>query len=157
MVSKAVNSWKVKTEKAKARIKSKATDYVRRQVKKIYQEALFVSPQWSGNYAYNWDIETTAHPVTYSTFLKVRPWRKLKIEKTMKHAGHPVAIVMAMGKLDAALETVKWNSNVRLVNKSPVAPLIESGQVKLRPVNKIPGGAGVINYLNFKFKYLKNL
>ena len=45
MVSKAVNSWKVKTEKAKARIKSKATDYVRRQVKKIYLAALKVSPR----------------------------------------------------------------------------------------------------------------
>lgn len=157
MVSKAVNSWKVKTEKAKARIKSKATDYVRRQVKTVYLAALKVSPQWSGDYTFNWGIQTTGHPITYNPMLKVSPWQKLQETKTMKHAGHPVAIEWATWDLYEALQTVKWNSNVAIVNKSPVAPLIESGQVKLRPVNKIPGGAGVIDYLNFKFKYLKKL
>jgi hypothetical protein len=55
------------------------------------------------------------------------------------------------------LPHVKWNSNVRLVNKSPVAPEIEAGTVNLRPQNLFPAGDGVIQYLEMRFKYLRKL
>lgn len=149
-----VNAWKRKTESAKRKIKSSATSYVRMQVKKVFIEAVKVSPQWSGNYAFNWYIEVRTQQGAYSPAFKVKPWQSLK---DPKKAGDNAAISAAMRYLDEMLEPVKWNSAVKLVNYAPVAALIESGEVNLRPQNIIPGGYGVIKHLEMKFKYLGKL
>lgn len=154
-VAKNLNTWKHKTEAAKAKIKSKATDYVRRQVKQAYKTALRVSPQWSGNYAYNWFIEVPGNKGAYDRRFKVLPFTAIT---NPKQAGDREAIEAAEKHLDDMLKHVKWNSNVRLVNYAPVAPMIEQGLVKLRDRNRaFIGSGGVIAYLEFKYKFLKNL
>lgn len=147
-----VNAWKRKTEAAKRKVQSSATVYVRAQAKKVWLEAVRVSPQWSGNYAYNWVLEVRSTPRGYDPRFKVTPWQALK---SPKQAGNVDTIRAALQFVDEMLEPIKWNSQVRLVNYAPVAPLIESGQVTLRPENLIPGGYGVIKYLETKYKYLR--
>ena len=149
-----VNAWKKKTESAKRKIQSSATSYVRMQAKKVLLEAIKISPQWSGNYAYNWVLEVRTEPRAYDPRFKVTPWQALK---TPRKAGDPQTIAAAMQYVDEMLEPIKWNSNVKLVNYAPVAPLIESGQVKLRPENLIPGGYGVVKHLQVKYRYLSKL
>lgn len=149
-----VNAWKKKTEAAKRKVKSSATVYVRAQAKKVLIEAVRISPQWSGNYAYNWILEVRSQPGAYDPRFKVTPWQSLK---SPRQAGDAEVMSASMRYLDEMLEPIKWNSTIRLVNYSPVAELIESGQANLRPENLIPGGYGVIKHLETKFKYLGKL
>ena len=153
-VVKNINSWKVKTEAAKKRVKSKATDYIHKQIRQIYKAAVQASPQWSGNYAYNSYVETNSNTASWNTMFKHTPWQELEYPKQV---GSEPAVSAAMRRLDVMLPHVKWNSNVRLVNKSPVAPEIEAGTVNLRPQNLFPAGEGVIQYLEMRFKYLRKL
>ena len=146
-----INAWKVKTASAKKKIKSSATSYVRKTVKKVFLEALKVSPQWSGDYVFNWRIEVTGYTFGYNNRFKVNPWQSLE---DPKYAGHPTAINAAKFGLDQYIEVVKWNSNVRLVNHAPVASLLEAGEVGLRPENLI-AGQGVVSYLKSRYSFLK--
>ena len=148
---KNINAWKQKSEAAKKKIKSSATLYVQNKVLTIYKEALKVSPQWSGNYAYNWTIEFTGYKDgSYEKRFKVTPWQALYKYGAAKR-GDPEAINAALANTMHLIEHIKWNSAVKLVNNSPIADRIEAGTVKLRPENVIPGGQGVIAHLQTKY------
>lgn len=150
MIKVNLVAWKNKTEAAKRKIRSSATSYVQSQVTKVLKDALRVSPQWSGTFAYNWTVEYTGYSAVYSTRFKVEPYWKLRGSE--KQAGHPEAIKANLSDQLEVIERIKWNHKVRLVNHAPVAELIETGQVKLRPENKIPGNVGVIAYLKQKYR-----
>jgi hypothetical protein len=160
--------------KARDKLHSKATKLVRGRAKRIFDEALKVSPQWSGDFAANWTIETNqTGSLGYRSTKKVTPWRDLQwwdtgVDSTAKekksfssgtyddkpmakYAGAPDAIALARVVNYARIETLKWNTNVRLVNKSPTADLIESGEVNLRRVNTVTGTVGVMTYLKSKY------
>ncbi len=155
-VLKNINSWKTKTQSMKDRIKSSATSYVQRQVLAVLKEAVRVSPQWSGNYAANWKLEVNRQQGHYDPIFKQANWQDIR---PPKYAGHPAAIAAAMAYSgDEYIKgLIKWNSVVRLVNYSPTAALIDSGEVKLRPENLVYAPEGVIAYLNMKYKYLGKL
>lgn len=150
---KNINAWKTKSDAAKRRIQGKATDYVRKQVLTVFKEALRVSPQWSGNYAANWQLSFTgaAGGKGWDKLWKVDDWR----EVTPRQAGDARSYRQTLEFwTEIVNRQLYWNSTVKLENHAPVADMIESGEVKLRPQNLIPGGQGVIAYLNMKFKYL---
>lgn len=150
MIKVNLVAWKNKTEAAKRKIRSSANAYVQAQVTKVLKDALRVSPQWSGTFAYNWTVEYTGYSAAYSPRFKVEPYWKLRGSE--KQAGHPEAIKANLSDQLEVIERIKWNHKVRLVNHAPVAELIETGQVKLRPENKIPGNVGVISYLKQKYR-----
>lgn len=145
-----LNTWKRKTEAAKRRIRTSATKYVQNQVRKVYVDALRVTPQWSGSTVWNWTVATSAGEAGYSARFKVSNWRSI----TPKQAGHPTAINAALKNEEEMIQRIRWNSNVYLVNKDPTMALIEEGKVKLRPENLIPGGMGVKAYLKAKYRFL---
>lgn len=148
---KNINAWTKKSEAAKKRIQSKATEYVQNKVREVLKDALRVSPQFSGNMAVNWFIETnqTGNARAIGKF-KMEPWQKLP--QASRHiAGHPDAINYNLQMLNAeAIRNLKWNSKIRLTNYTIAAEKIEAGEVKLRPGNLIPGGVGVLAYLKTK-------
>ena len=74
MIKVDLVAWKNKTEAAKRKIRSSATSYVQSQVTKVLKDALRVSPQWSGNYAYNWTVEYTGYQAAYSRAFKAEPY-----------------------------------------------------------------------------------
>lgn len=159
-------------------VKLSATETVQLRVTKVLNEAIRVSPQWSGNYAVNWGIETNQNPVFgYQRTLKVEPWNQLKwwdtgvdkVTSTQKkflskhqgkyasYAGAPATIAEARKNDNReTIASIKWNTKIRLVNKAEVADLIESGLLtdKLRKVNMIPGNVGVVTYLKSKYPKL---
>ena len=150
-----VNAWKVKTAAQKKKIQAKATAYVQSQTRKVLMEALKVSPQWSGNYAVNWALETSrTGAVSYTGKYKVDPWQALRGHE--KQAGSREAIAYNLHYYnEETIAAIHWNSNIKLVNRAPVHELIESGQVRLRPENLIPDGLGVIAHLKANFKFIK--
>lgn len=156
---KNINAWKAKTESAKAKVKASATEYVRRQAMIVLKEAVRVSPQFSGDYAYNWKLEVNRQEGSYDN--KFKPpdynWKTVPLADR-KQAGDLAAIQGALEySRDAVLPLIKWNSIIRLVNYSPTAEIINSGQVRLRPENLIYAPDGVVAHLNMKFKYLGKL
>lgn len=159
-------------EKARAKVQRSATELVRYRVQLVLQAAVRVSPQWSGNYAVNWTIETNqTGAASHSQFLKVDPWWALQWwdtgvdgkTKADKHYSARVGqgVARAAGDAEAAewsrafneklIKGLKWNTNIRLVNKAPAADLMESGGVSLRQVNKVHGTAGIVTYLRAKY------
>jgi hypothetical protein len=147
---KNINAWRNKSQSAKSKIRSSASSYVRRKVLVVYKDVLNVSPQWSGNYAYNWTIETSHYGGgQYDPRFKKDPWFTL----TPKQAGDPEAIAAAMSWAKDVIEDIKWNTKVSLVNRSPIADEIESGEIKLRPENLIPGGMGIVAYIKTKYSF----
>ena len=47
----------------------------------------------------------------------------------------------------SSIDKVRWNKPVRLVNPTPVAELLETGQIMLRPVNRLSPDVSVVSYL----------
>jgi len=148
-----INAWKTKTESMKARIKSSATSYVQRQVFVVLKEAVRVSPQYSGDYAFNWVIEVKGAQGAYDHRYKKNPW----FTETPRQQGDLEIIAAVMKYAEDVRPLIKWNSIVSLKNYSPTAEIIESGKVHLRRVNLVEAPEGVIAYLNTKFKYLGKL
>jgi len=150
-----INAWRNKIESDKRKIKSKATDYVQKKAKEVLMEALRVSPQWSGNYAANWVIETNqTGSSTKTNKFKVTPWQALIGAE--KQAGDTAAINWNYTYINKeVIENLRWNTKIRLTNHADIHPEMEAGTVKLRPVNLIPNGPGVIAHLKAEFPYLR--
>lgn len=165
-----IQNWMQMEKKARNKVEKKATDYVRARVKRVLDEAVRVSPQWSGNFAANWGIETSAQGrLSYESLGKVTPWNKLiwwdigadstKFEKKIastksgkfeyaRYAGQPLpSKYSSETKHYPAIYGengeggIKWNTKIRLVNYSGVDEKLASGEIKhLRQVNLIPNG-----------------
>lgn len=148
-----LNTWKTKTEAAKKRVRLSATKHVQNAVRKVYKEALRVSPQFSGNMTFNWAIETSTNKPSYSARFKPADWRTVRVADR-RQAGDLTAINAALSAEEDIIQQLKWNHNISLVNTSPQAQLIEDGLVKLRPENLVTGGLGVKAYLKAKYRYL---
>lgn len=173
-----IPNWQSMTLAARKRIQSRATVYVRSRIKRVFEDAIRVSPQWSGNFAANWNIETNAFgTVGYNKVKKVDPWQTLKwwdtganngkvtdVQKDhnekykgqwARYAGDTDAIKFARGQVYEKIADIKWNTKVKLVNKSPIADQIEDGSVKLRRVNMVHGTLGVLAYLKSEHHFLE--
>lgn len=148
-----LNAWKNKTTSAKARIRSSATSYVIKKVRQVYNDALKVSPQYSGAYTYNWAIEVTGNVPTYSPHLKVVPWQSMW-ERRHKMGDLP-AITAALNSEKDTINRLKWNSNIKLVNPSPIHEKLEAHEIRLRPENVIAGDFSVIEYLKHKYTFVR--
>lgn len=170
-----IQNWLQMEKKARERLHNKATKIVQARAKKIFDEAVKLSPQWSGDFAANWTIETNLTGSTgYVGSKKVHPWtdlqwwdtgadstlkeRKALVNNTAyagklmaKYAGASEAIALAQVLTYARISTIKWNTKIKLVNHSPTADIIESSTVHLRNVNLIPGSIGVITHLKTKY------
>jgi hypothetical protein len=149
-----------------------ANEKVRRRVKLVLDEAVRVSPQWSGNYAVNWGVETNQTGTwRQQRTLKVDPWRNLQSwdigasETKADHSRTALGWAKSAGDLTAIaaakknsnyenIASIKWNTNVRLVNRSQVAGELDAGTIKLRRVNLIEAPLGVKLYLQNRFPNL---
>ncbi len=151
---KNINAWMAKTEKGKAAIKSKATKYVQDQVRKVYKTAVTISPQWSGNFAYNWVIEFSGTSPGYSTKFKQVPWNTITRDEA-RVAGDSEVVNAAMKDMEDIIQQIKWNNKIRIVNKSPIADDMEAGLIRLRPENMVLGTYAVLAHLKQKYRYIQ--
>jgi hypothetical protein len=151
-----VNAWKSQSAEAKARLKVKAGEYVRRTAMKVFNEAVRVSPQWSGEFVSQWALvigAPNAHglrPVRGYGRLKVTPWYTLENPRSVGDKSS-YADNTRLAKLD--VKEAKWNSIIMLVNTSPTADIVESYDFRPRKAN-YAAATPVLVYLKMKFDYL---
>lgn len=169
--------WQSMTDKAKKKLRGKATATVQAQILRVLNDAVKVSPQWSGDFAFNWQISTNAYGAGYLEYFKVDPWKNLQwwdvgAESTpkdkkefaannydnkpmAKYAGSPKILALALSRNAEMVSNVKWNTKVKLVNLSPSADIVNDPNTHIRRVNQVvPGNVGVLAYLKAKYKYL---
>lgn len=132
----------------RAYVEDKATNHIKKICADLLYDAALASPQWSGDYASNWRIVTDT-PAAYDPQFKVVPWQALKdpFEK-----GDDPAVSFVVGAGLSSIDKVRWNKPVRLVNPTPVAELLETGQIMLRPVNRLSPDVSVVSYLKMNYR-----
>lgn len=157
---KGMNAWMRKTEAEKKRIKSTAQEYVRSSVKKVVDEVAKISPQFTGNYVVNWELQTNHNTATYRHTYKWADWRQVPNKLRMRQEANPAVADMKQRNY-AIISTIRYNSKIEFWNHAPVADYIEQGLVDFRdPQNtKYDVSNGLIPYLMTKrgFGYLKKI
>ncbi len=135
-------------EAKKVYAEEKATNYVKKICANLLADAATASPQWSGDYASNWRIVTDSLP-GYDPQLKVKPWQSVEDPYEM---GDDLAVSIAVDRGRGAIDKIRWNMPIYLVNATPVADLLDAGQVNLRPVNKLSPEMSVVSYLKMNYR-----
>lgn len=136
-------------EAKKAYAEEKATNYVKKICANLLADAATASPQWSGDYASNWNIYVDAFPA-YSGGFKVTPWQALRGEE--KKRGDPEAIDFTVRKGMQSIDKLRWNMQIRLANFSLVSGALDAEEVNLRPVNKLSPEMSVVSYLKMNYR-----
>lgn len=132
------------------------TKAYQQHVRTVFADLVKHSPQYSGSFASNWEIELTSRPGEYNVWYKkgftggFTQWVYDPVQM-----GDEEAVSVALRKAEQVIHKIRWNSIVRFVNYDPAADLLQSGEVILRPVNVIPGYTAVTEYI--KAKHLNRL
>ena len=153
MIKVNMNIWRSKTEAAKKRVQQSANKHVQAVALRVVHDAMKVSPQWSGNYAFNWQLQFGPMAGTsYQKTFKVEPFYLLRPNE--KQVGHPTAIQAGMRRERELVKDLKWNHKLKLVNLAPVAAIIDSGLIRLRPENLVDGSTAITEYLKAKYRFV---
>lgn len=89
------------------------------------------------------------------TRFKATPWQALDRPWSERRPGGSGPASYVAKQNAEVYGEIRWNSVIMLTNNAEPAEKIEAGEVHLRPVNLIPGGAGVMAHLKAKFKFVK--
>jgi hypothetical protein len=159
---RGLNAWKNKTEAAKRKIKSKATDYVRREVVKVFRTVLRESPQYSGDFVSNWHVITSYFGSSSYMRLPYKDFLSNKLDESgprfesyiplVRQVGHPEAIGLAMRRSQETIDNIKWNTKITIVNYAPIASDIATGNLNpaYRPVHAHLEGQSFVSYIKQK-------
>jgi hypothetical protein len=164
MISINANQLKVSLDKIKARkdqIHKTADGRFRQKLLYLFGLAVKVSPQFSGDFAANWNIVVDGNMPVY------RPlpgkYSDLVHEKgghyrVVAHkAGDPEAVNISTFRGLGQLKGVTLKSRVHFVNATELHTdgtrmIGPDGAVNLRPENLIPGGVRIESYLRARAK-----
>lgn len=151
-----LNAFKIKTEAQKARIKQKATLYVQQKVVAVLRDLVLNVPQFSGDLAASWTVITSnVSPLQGYSPLKQWDWGDPSFSP--KFIGDKEAYRIALAVNDSIIKSLRWNSNISIVNTSPTAGQIATeslGEGWFRPGNYIPGDILAIETVKQKHKWL---
>lgn len=141
--------------RARVKLEENINRAFRRQVYKMFEDAVLVSPQFSGEYAANWRIslsDAQESPVTWSN--KTVPWKKTP---HVQQAGDLAAFAFARERMERIPFTYK--DKVYFVNDSPLTMTTKTvtdakGVTRdLRPENLVISHyASIFSYLRAKYK-----
>lgn len=134
----------------------------------LFERAVKVTPQYSGDWASNWHIlveDAAGKPYKMLPMKADMQQAWLRADGAIKrfsprHAGHPVAVTFAMARARAALGKVTRTSKVRLYNPTPLSTDGQNvtgldGTKALRPYNVIPDNLKIESYLRAVAKGVK--
>ena len=135
-------SFKRTIEYEKARVKGQATKRYQKFVTAILTDLAKNTPQWSGDLAASWEVvigaggEASPH---YDTPFKQRPHQR----PAPFFRGDMPAVKYTLMVNKFAIDTLKWNNKVSVVNNNPTLHQIQkhapTGDGWLRPRNFISG------------------
>lgn len=151
------NSFFKKTAKQRALIKGGAADFVRSRTKSILRDLVLNTPQWSGNTAAMWRIQTNSVEAgVENSPLYSEDWKDVDA----KRIGDKTAYKVALAYAQPALKSIRYNSTVTIENYGPytdeLATLSEE-ELKLRKGNYIPGDVMAVNLATAKYKLSSNI
>lgn len=152
------NAYMRKSAAQRAMIKQGAANFVRQQTTKVLKDLVLNTPQWSGNTAASWQIETPSVPVSYEpTALAVEDWKDVE---NPSFIGDAKAWKEALANAQPALKSIRYNSTIQLKNTAPfsdeLATLPEE-ELKLRKGNYIPGDVMAVYLATSKYKLSSNV
>lgn len=158
-----LNKYIRKTEKQKERIKVGAAEFTRRKVRAVLRDLVLNTPQWSGNTAASWKIELNYLDTDYtqsSLYLGSDDdaWRN--IINSPKFKGDKEAWTVALAANIKALEAIRYNSQIRIVNVGVYAGELATAperELKLRSGNYIQGDVMAVKTVTFKHKVFSNI
>lgn len=130
---------------------TKTLNHIKKTCANLLYDAALASPQWSGDYASNWNIVTGSF-ASYNGQLKVIPWQALRGNE--KSRGDDIAVDIAVDRGMSAIDSIKLDSKIRLVNPAPVAADLEAQKIQIRPVNKLDPDVSVVSYLKMRYRCL---
>lgn len=120
---------------------------------RVFSGLLQDSPQWSGDLTANWNYSVSKPDFSYTRVPnktgddgRIDHWRQ---NQGVFERGHQLAIQDAMNRMQS-VPMPTWRDTVFISNATPhdaggyLVDAIESGQVKLRPVNLVQGQAVLI-------------
>lgn len=110
--------------------------------KKVFQDVVEGTPQWSGDTAANWNYSVKSADYRYERIAN-KTGDSGKIDYVREdfgvfYRGHPYAVDEAMQRM-SAVPTTTWRDPVFISNDTPIAAQLDAGQVKVRPVNLVGG------------------
>lgn len=142
-----------KVQLAKLRAQGKITAHYHKLVTNVLKDLSQHTPQWSGDLAASWQVVVGARSVGISsntTSLKVHPWQALV--RHPNHMGDPEALAYALDANSQAIESIRWNSKVSIVNTNPTQ--YKLSEPELRDGNFVPGDIMWTAHAVLKYKFL---
>lgn len=153
-----LNGYLKKSKKQQAQIKNGAANFVRKQTKTILKDLVLNTPQWSGNTAAMWQIETPSVEVNAkNTKFAREDWWNI-VPESFK--GDTEAWKVALANAQPALKSIRYNSTIKIVNTAPYADelaTLPEEDLKLRKGNYIPGDVMAVNLATAKYKLSSNI
>jgi hypothetical protein len=154
-----VNGYLKKSKKQRAQIRNGAAEFVRGQAKKILKDLVLNTPQWTGNTAASWQIETPSVSVSYYDTVLERDWKELD-RSTAYFKGDTQAWKVALANAQPALRSIRYNSTIKILNTAPYADelaTLPEEELGLRRGNYIPGDVMAVNLATAKYKLSSNV
>ena len=154
-----LNKYLSKSKKQQAQIRNGAANFVRGQTKSVLRDLVLNTPQWTGNTAASWQIETPSVGLSYYGTSLERDWQEL-YKDTAYFKGDTDAWTVALSNAQPALNSIRYNSTISIQKTAPygdeLATLSEE-ELGLRKGNYIPGDVMAVNLATAKYKLGSNI
>lgn len=149
------------------RLKGTVTATHRNLVKTMFLDLVAHTPQWSGELAMHWGIEVhgSTSPAAYS--INNPGWERRvaadRRDPEPYQMGSDPAVSITVARELKKIESIRYNSNVRFVNRMPYAEEVERGVgpngKPIRDVNRLAsyGGVAMVGYLDAKYRNLNQI
>jgi|GEM_PF-4835312 len=139
-----LRSWQRSIQAEKARATGQVTKQYQEFIKKVFEDLVLHTPQWSGNLAANWQVRLTADgPATRVNWYKKNHTGGFK-DKTYEpvQIGDGEAPYAAIERALPQIEKMHWNTKVRFENAVAYAEEVSVGigpkKKELRPMHVPP-------------------
>lgn len=142
-----------------AALDEQVTYEFRRWTHRIFYDLVVNTPQWSGDTAANWRYSIGSPSGAYQAILnKALGWQdKYKGGDFVPfQRGHHLAVEGAISRMEDGAQP-QWTDKVFFTNNTPIAPELETSPAWVRPVNLLPGPAGVVAMVSYTVNKWKNL
>lgn len=151
-----------KLEKHKLLVHGTITSTKRAVVQSVLEDLVRHSPQWSGNLAQQWYVETTGYSGGYHpkrTYISPEDDGPGDVEPYQM--GDDPAVSYTLRREAKRIASIRWNSKVQIVNHAPYAAEVEEGKgpgnTQIRQENRLAsyGGVAMVGYVTTKYNNLR--
>lgn len=153
-----------KLKKHELLVKGKIADTKRNLIRAVMYDLILHSPQWSGNLASQWYVETNLN--TNGAYRPLPGYMAPDMWRSTENPyvrGDDPALHMTASRELPGVSNIKWNTKVRIVNHAPYALEVENNigppGKSIREENQLAsyGGVAMVGYVTMKYSNLRNI